>query len=137
MLQWRLRAQLGWQRLAVAVCITGAVPAAAFNLGQIEVRSHLGQPFDAVVPFAATPGESVDAACFALAPRNPSDGFAALPPVTIEVTTTKNGGQAHIRTRQPVREPVITLALRAGCAGGGELRRDFTVTLDPPPQAPR
>jgi len=125
-------------RLALAaLAMACAMPAAAFTLGRLEVRSHLGQPFDATLSFASRPDEEVDASCFSLLPRNPGDGVAGLPAATIEVIRAKDGGQAQIRTRQPVREPIVGLALRAGCVGKGEFRRDFTLTLDPPPQTAR
>ena len=101
----------------------------ALGLGDVSVRSHLGQPLHAVVPLiGVTPAITTD--CLSIA--NSSGGIAPLPRTELRIEQT--GGQAllHIRTAQSVNDPVTQFVLSADCEA--HLQREYAVLLDPPLQ---
>lgn len=106
-----------------------AVSAAALGLGEISVRSYLGQPLHATVTLLGTSAETT-AACFSLDAS--ADGIA--PPPRAHLSLEQSGGQTllHIRTLQPVNDPVAQFVLVSGCEA--RTQRDYVVLLDPPAQ---
>lgn len=109
-----------------------AASTAALGLGDITVRSHLGEPLHATVTLLGAPAETT-AACFSL--EASEDGI--VPPPRAQLNIEQSGGQAllHIRTLQPVNDPVAQFVLVSGCEVS--LRREYVVLLDPPaPVAP-
>jgi Tfp pilus assembly protein FimV len=111
--------------LLLALCHTAS--AAALGLGEINVRSHLGQPLHATVALLGAPAEAT-AACFSL--EASEDGIA--PPPRAQLDIEQSGAQTllHIRTLQPVNDPVAQFVLVSDCEV--RLRRDYVVLLDPP-----
>ena len=104
-----------------------AASAAALGLGELNVRSHLGQPLHATVTLlGATPNTAAD--CFSL---DASAGNIA-PPLRAQLSIEQSGGQAllHIRTLQPVNDPIAQFLLISDCEA--RLQRDYVVLLDPP-----
>ncbi len=113
--------------LLLGLCHAGS--AAALGLGDVSVRSHLGQPLHAVVPLiGATPAVTTD--CLSVA--NSPGGIAPLP--RAELSIEQAGGQAllHIRTAKSVNDPVTQFVLVSDCEA--HLQRDYAVLLDPPMQ---
>jgi len=104
-----------------------AASAAALGLGDISLQSHLGQPLHATVTLLGASAETT-AACFSL--EASEDGIA--PPPRAQLDIELSGGQAllHIRTLQPVNDPVAQFVLVSDCEVS--LRRDYVVLLDPP-----
>jgi hypothetical protein len=101
--------------------------AVAIGLGDISVRSYLGQPLHATVTLmGAAPGTAAD--CFSL---DSSSGSIA-PPPHAQFSIEKSGGLTllHIRTPRPVNDPIVQFVLAADCEG--HLQRDYVVLLDPP-----
>ena len=88
-----------------------------------------GEPLRAVLPVTAAAGETIVADCIALVP--PGDGSGA-PLVTAKVSLERAaaGPQLVITTPQGLNEPVLRLAIRAGCEA--QTRRDYLLLLDPP-----
>lgn len=113
--------------LLLGLCHAGS--AAALGLGDVSVRSHLGQPLHAVIPLmGVTPAITTD--CLSIA--NSPGGIAPLP--RTELRIEQAGGQAllHIRTAQSVNDPVTQFVLSADCEA--HLQREYAVLLDPPMQ---
>ena len=113
--------------LAAAPSIAGALA-----LGDIEVRSALGQPLDARVPILTQPGDRFEAACFYIS------NVAALPAgVQLAMTLERSarGAALRIRSDVPVEVPASAIQLAIACPGreadGG---REYAVLLDPPGQ---
>lgn len=104
-----------------------AASAAALGLGEISVRSQLGQPLHATVTLLGASAETT-AACFSLDASE--DGIA--PPPRAQLSIEQSGDQTllHIRTRQSVNDPVAQFVLVSDCEV--RLRRDYVVLLDPP-----
>jgi Tfp pilus assembly protein FimV len=109
------------------LCLAHAHPVAALGLGDLAVRSALGQPLHATVTIIA-PGVAGDADCFALQPA--ADAVSVLPRTQLELE--RHGDQAllHIRSAQAVDEPILQFTVATEC--DVRLQRDYVVLLDPP-----
>jgi Tfp pilus assembly protein FimV len=101
--------------------------AAAIGLGDISVRSYLGQPLHATVTLLGATAKTA-ADCFSL---DASPGSIA-PPLHAQFSIEKSGGLAvlHIRTPRSINDPIVQFVLAADCEG--RLQRDYVVLLDPP-----
>ncbi len=109
----------------------------ALALGEIRVRSALNEPLDAEIPIlAARPGE-LDGLVVGIA--DPEAFRAAglerpflLSRLRFRVVRDARGLPAvRIRTREPVREPVLSFIVEAVWPEG-RLLREYTILLDPP-----
>jgi len=113
--------------LLLSLCHAGST--AALGLGEISVRSFLGQPLHATVALLDT-APTTAADCFSL---DASSGSIA-PLLHAQLSIEQAGGQTllHIRTTQPVHDPIAQFVLTSDC--GARLQRDYVVLLDPPAQ---
>nr|MDQ3025183.1 hypothetical protein [Pseudomonadota bacterium] len=121
-------------RLALALALAAASPAVpAVVLGEVETRSALGETLNARIPLSIPPGTSVDASCFALV-REPGDGSQGLGEGVLTIERRRGEAALRIRTLAPVFEPVLSLRVRAGCAGSEAAgTRQYSLLLDPRP----
>lgn len=106
--------------------ISGA--ASAVGLGEITLHSRIGEPLRAEVPVFSG-GESLDPACFSLAPLPGAD----FPVITAGRTRLVRIGQDYrliISGSKAIDEPVIAINLRAGC--GLDLQREYVLLPAPP-----
>ena len=116
---------------AAMAWITVAPAAVAMSLGDIEVRSALGEALDARVPLGLAAGEVVDATCFALA-RDPEPGVPVLAEGLLTVERLGDRAELRIRSSNAVFEPAMRVRIRASCPGqSGEALRQYSVLLDP------
>ncbi|MDP1863317.1 MAG: hypothetical protein Q8K52_05350 [Thiobacillus sp.] len=106
-----------------------ASSAIALGLGELSVRSHLGQALHVTVKILGT-NATTAAGCFSLAP---AEG-AAVPPPRAQLSLDQGSGQAllHIRTPYAINDPIAQFSLISDCES--PLRRDYVVLLDPPEQ---
>ncbi len=107
--------------------------ALAVGLGEIEVRSALGQVLDARIPLAIEPGKPVDASCFSLL-RGARD--RAVPTLVRAPSPGARFGRRGLRIRSPSRSrsPRSRCACGAACPGRPDQdERQYTVLLDPAP----
>lgn len=114
--------------LLLGLCHAGA--AAALGLGELNVRSFLGQPLHATV-VVLDAGADLPADCFKL-----EAGTGAIaPPPRAELSLQRSGDQAvlHIRTRQSIHDPIAQFVLVADCET--RLQREYAMLLDPPDPA--
>ena len=119
------------QRWAAGFAIAVATPAFAIGLGDIEVRSNLGEILDASVAIAPGEGESLAPECFALA-RGAADGTRFITRARLMIEGDRASRRLRIRSLAPVNDPAVTLRVNAACPrGGGLVTRDFVVLLDP------
>lgn len=114
--------------LLLSMCQAGV--AAALGLGEVQVRSYLGQPLRASIALVEAPA-GLDADCFSVEPG--ADRLAY--PVHAQLSLERYEGTSvlRVRTRDAIREPVAQFVLVADC--DVHLRRDYVVLLDPPPLA--
>jgi len=112
------------------LCLGHVVSAAALGLGEISVRSSLGQPLHATVPLLDAPA-STTADCFSLG-ANPG---SIAPPLRAQFSIEQMGTRTllHIRTPQSIQDPVAQFVLVSDCEA--RLQREYVVLLDPPGQA--
>ena len=122
---------------AVAGLITGALVllaapcALALSLGDAEPQSSLGQPLRVVVPIDASKAQSLTAACVhVIADAAGGSGPPRLLTGRVTIDRTAAGPQLLVTTARSVNDPVVRLAVQAGC--DGTTRRDYVLLLDPP-----
>ena len=103
--------------------------AAGLGLGELDVRSALGQPLHATIKIL-DPGATTAQECFSVVP---SEGSIAAP-LRAQLSLEQAGGQTllHIRTPYSLNDPIAQFALVSACEG--RLQRDYVILLDPPAQ---
>lgn len=114
---------------ALSAALLSATQGWAIGLGDIVLRSRVGEPLRAEVPINTEPGETIEASCFTLAPLDGSD----LPVISTGRTKLIREGDRYrllITGSKPVSEPIFLIGLRAGC--GIDLQRDY-VLMPPEP----
>lgn len=114
----------------------GSTQAAALELGQIQVKSALGQPLLAEIPVNPdSPAELQNlTARLASAEDAAQAGVAAGPtiPLQFSVVDGANGKKViRITSAAPVNDPYLDLLVEVNNAAGKSLR-EFTILLDPP-----
>ncbi|WP_430390547.1 FimV/HubP family polar landmark protein [Dyella sp. 20L07] len=114
----------------------GSSQAAALELGQIQVKSALGQPLLAEIPVNPdSPAELQNlTARLASASDAAQAGVAAGPnvPLQFAVVDGANGKKViRITSSVPVNDPYLDLLVEVNNAAGKSLR-EFTILLDPP-----
>jgi len=109
-----------------------SAPAAAVELGEIEVGSHLGMPFRAAVPLSLNADETVSNLAVGLA--SPAD-YRALnvrrDPEINMISAELRGKRIELSSRYPVKAPYFTLVLRVRYRSATHFKR-YPVTLDSP-----
>lgn len=118
----------------------GSTQAAALELGQIQVKSALGQPLLAEIPL--TPDSPAELRNLTARLASPEDfaraGLAGVrPSVPLQFSVVDVGGRKVIRITSAVavNDPYLDLLVEVDNANGRSLR-EFPVLLDPPGSAP-
>ena len=126
------------------VLLSVSAPAALADglaLGALEVRSALGQPFDATLSVDAGTAATLDGLSVRIAaPAAYSAHDLNRPPAldTLRFTVTVRDGSRTsiaITSTAPIREPTLSLLVEAATAGA-TVQREYTVLLDPPGRSP-
>ncbi|MDW8479268.1 MAG: FimV/HubP family polar landmark protein [Xanthomonadales bacterium] len=124
---------------ALALALSGA-EVAALGFGEIEVRSRLNEPLDATIRVSGDAEELASLSVRLAA----AEEFARLGlrrqavAVALDFLVERDErGEAvvRVRSRQPVREPLLPLLVEAQWSRGRMLR-EFVVLLDPPLTVP-
>ncbi len=100
----------------------------ALGLGNINIKSHLGQPLNASIKIQGA-SELKSEACFSVI----NDTFAENPISSANFKLSKIVGDTAtltITTQQIITEPITSLILMAEC--NFNIRRDYVLLLDPP-----
>ncbi len=109
------------------LCLAHVHSAMALGLGDLEVRSALGQPLHATVRIIAA--GAVDAAdCFTLQPA--ADAVSALPRTRLDLERRGEQTLLHIRSAQSVNDPILQFSVTTECET--RLQREYVLLLDPP-----
>ena len=121
-------------------CMLFTVSAFASSLGELEIRSYLGQPLNLRVGIKAAADEVLDAACFAIASTANDSTTASTTESTIlprdmgiTLVETRAARYLELRGKLGFNEPVAKLSLRSGCKDEQTTTRDYVVLLDPFP----
>ena len=126
--------------LAIALALTSS-PLLAMGLGQIQVRSQLGQPLVAEIPLSVdNPAEAASLQVSMAPARDFQRAGISLNqmavPLQFTVATNARGERViRVTTVDPVREPYLDFLLQVNWSNG-RLLREYTVLLDPPNYAP-
>ena len=113
--------------------LLGMAPAAqAISLGDIGVRSTLGQKLDATVQVYLGPGETLNSGC--IAPGSGSSDLRRVPGVDVATPAVTGEGsfQLRVTTASALYEPMYELELIAQCPGAPGLSRQYVLMLDLP-----
>ena len=113
---------------SLGLLLIAAGRAQAISVGEIDVRSHLGEPFNALIPVSIDEITLPQIDCFRLvgASRNHPD----LANARVSLVTKGDRQYVSIVGTQPANDPVLDISLLAeGC--GPTLRREYVVLLSP------
>jgi hypothetical protein len=104
----------------------------AVTLGEIELRSALGEPLNAVIPIQLGRGEMLTPNCITI-PQQTSD-LKGLRDPSVKMPNAGQPGvyELTIRTMAPLIEPVYELALKVNCPGTPQLVRQYVLMPDLP-----
>lgn len=101
--------------------------ASALGLGDLTVRSALGQPLHATISIlGATPSTTAD--CFSLSTNQ--GGLTPLVRAQLSLERTGSKTLLHIRTPQTLNDPIAQFVLNSDCEA--RLTREYILLLDPP-----
>jgi pilus assembly protein FimV len=114
--------------LVLLVCSVSALPAFGLGLGEIRVRSSLGQNLLAHADIIGSDAEIVNASCLRARILTMDGVFVASANITVYQNQKKRA--LSFTTRQPINEPAINLVIDINCET--QLHREFSILLDPP-----
>jgi hypothetical protein len=119
-------------RGVLALALVLAAPAAgAVSLGEIEVRSYLGDKLDARIAVAPGAGESIRGACFSLSPDG-TPGVARFSAGELALQRSASGTYLRIRSTAPIDDPAFALGIVIACPGQApQGTKEFSVLVDP------
>lgn len=113
----------------------------ALGLGDIRLNSSLNAPLDAEIELIGATPEELSTLKAQLASKETFARYGLEWPAFLSGMTVTQGKGAdgtptlHLRTREPVTEPFVTLLVEVNWARG-RLVREYTVLMDPPVFAP-
>jgi pilus assembly protein FimV len=117
---------------AVIACVLASNTAHAVGLGELELRSYLGEPLHVRIGIITQSGEEIDPSCFAVVNTARGDAIARRD-VQLSLIETRNARYLEIRGTNTFNEPIGTIAVRAACKGESGLVREYPLLLDPAP----
>jgi hypothetical protein len=109
--------------LATMLLLGVIAPAGALSLGVPRADALIGKPLELTVPARFASGDAGDQCVHA----DVFYGETRLPPGQVKATVVGSGEQrrVHITAQAVIDEPVVTVALRAGC--GNTFSRSYTL----------
>ena len=117
--------------LLLAACLLIS-DAGALVFGPLTVHSHLGQPLRATLTVAPERGETLDPSCFSLT-KAPFPDVSSYPAgIALALEGADGGYRLRFSSLGPIREPYVTLVLRAACGQAKQIQR-LTALVDPQP----
>ena len=125
------RPDAGSKSLVPALVAVGgslaALPAAALELGEVQVNSSLGQPLRASIAYALGPNEAISSSCVSLGAAASRGG---LPSVTRGRISVANG-VISVASRAVINEPLMSMRVNVSCPYTPQLSRDYMLFVDP------
>ncbi len=118
--------------LTGSLLLVMAPAAQAITLGDISVRSTLGQRLQATVPVYLGAGEALAGGC--VAPRSGTSDLRRVPgaDVTTPEATREGVYEVQVTSASALYEPMYELELMAQCPGAPGLIRQYVLMLDLP-----
>ena len=105
----------------------------ALSVGELRVRSAIGQPFDGRIGYTLEEGESLEEGCIKLVSPTADDSSTLRGGLVQVMPAGDRRGELKILSRRPVEEPMLRVALQIACGGRGSLTREFVALIDPVP----
>jgi hypothetical protein len=105
----------------------------AVGLGELDVRSYLGEPLNLRIGVIAQAGEQLDAACFAVISPASSEPAIVRKDVRISLVDNRASRYLQLTGSGAYNEPIARLSVRAACQGESGVVRDYAILLDPAP----
>lgn len=112
----------------ILICSVVNVPAFALGLGEIRVRSSLGQGLLAHADIIGSDTEIVNSSCLRARILTMDGVFIASANITLYQNQKKRA--LSFTTKQHINEPAINLVIDINC--DTQLHREFSILLDPP-----
>ncbi len=119
----------------ILVMAMAGTPAYALSLGDLQVRSALGQPLEASVAVRLGAGETLVPGCIAPARATAPPGHVPQPRVATPEAIGPGSYTLRVTSARPLNEPLYELHLLARCPGAAVLSRHYALLLDLPGQA--
>lgn len=122
----------GASLLAGSLLLVLAPSAHGLTLGDINVRSALGQRLDASVPVRLGPGEALAGACVTAGPS--ASDLRRVPGARVSTPKATREGQYELRvsSESALYEPMYELELTVKCPGAALVVRQYVLMLDLP-----
>jgi hypothetical protein len=122
----------GTSLLAGSLLLMLTPSAHALTLGNINVRSALGQPLNATVPVRLGAGETLASAC--VTPVQQHSDLRRVPGARVTTPEATREGQYELRisSASALYEPMYELELRVQCPGSPIMVRQYVLMLDLP-----
>ena len=106
--------------------------AAALGLGDLVVRSRLGQTLRAEIGLLEAPGQgNLGETCFRLGEAAGGENLPVLTQGRLRLEQSGGHNRLVITSLQTINEPVLQINVHVGC--GAELVRSYTLLIDPGP----
>jgi nucleoid-associated protein YgaU len=118
-------------KFSTLVAVSGglvALPVAALELGEVQVRSSIGQPLRASIAYALGPNETLTNTCVTLQRRLPKDSDM---PIVGRATVSIGDGVIEIAGKSVVQEPLVSMRVNVNCPYTAQLSREYILFLDP------
>jgi hypothetical protein len=105
--------------------------AAPVDLWRLTVKSHQGEPFQAVATLASLPEEHISTQCLSMGPESdaPGSDMPFLSKANLKLNAARNA--VEISTEEPITAPALALVLRVQCAGAPLYARHFAALILP------
>jgi hypothetical protein len=116
--------------LALVGCSFGAH---AVGLGNLDIRSYLGEPLNLRIGVITQQNEEIDTNCFAVINVPGSEANVSRRDVRLTLVETRNSRHLEVRGANAFNEPIGRLSIRAGCQAEAGVVRDYSLLLDPAP----
>jgi hypothetical protein len=107
----------------------------ALGLGEIDLRSYLGQPLDARIPIIAGADEPLDEGCFKLVNGAVTSDTGHSTPAKLSFQQIGRNNILQIRSASFVPEPAVRIQIEVSCGNLSKISREYTLLLDPPEYA--
>lgn len=114
-----------------ALTLALATKANALGIGELTLRSGLGEPLDAVINILDTPADRVDKSCAFLGRPASAAAGTSLGNAKITLTWSKTGHDLHLTTAVIMQNPVVNVEIGFHCSEFGTVRKSFVILLDP------
>ncbi len=105
----------------------------AVGLGNLDVRSYLGEPLNLRIGVITQQNEEIDTGCFAVINAPGSEANVSRRDVRLTLVETRVSRYLEVRGTNAFNEPIGRLSIRAGCQADSGVVRDYPLLLDPAP----